>query len=144
MHILHTVLYTFPKVLTRRICLLIRSFFCWASFSSFSWPQYMVQGLYCKEKLDASHSKGLKGYYTSNSKVCMETVPVTRYTDIVYLTFLCLVTFIISHCNHFNFLVDIIIQIIFFLFNWIFMKLKFSFLYIDQLDPLFWPLFLSA
>ena len=27
MHILHTVLYTFPKVLTRRICLTIKSFF---------------------------------------------------------------------------------------------------------------------
>ena len=27
MHILHTVLYTFPEVLTRRICLLIKSFF---------------------------------------------------------------------------------------------------------------------
>ena len=26
MHILHTVLYTFPKVLTRRICLPIKSF----------------------------------------------------------------------------------------------------------------------
>ena len=29
MHILHTVLYTFPKVLTRRISLLIKSFFTW-------------------------------------------------------------------------------------------------------------------
>ena len=36
MHILHTVLYTFPKVLTRRICLPIKSFFCWASFPLFS------------------------------------------------------------------------------------------------------------
>ena len=27
MHILHTVLYTFPKVLTRRICLTIKSFY---------------------------------------------------------------------------------------------------------------------
>ena len=26
MHILHTVFYTFPKVLTRRICLIIKSF----------------------------------------------------------------------------------------------------------------------
>ena len=26
MHILHTVLYTFPKMLTRRICLTIKSF----------------------------------------------------------------------------------------------------------------------
>ena len=29
MHILHTVLYTFLKVLTRRICLTIKSFFSW-------------------------------------------------------------------------------------------------------------------
>ena len=28
MHILHTVLSTFPKVLARRICLPIKSFFC--------------------------------------------------------------------------------------------------------------------
>ena len=27
-HILHTALYTFPNVLTRRICLPIKSFFC--------------------------------------------------------------------------------------------------------------------
>ena len=29
MQILHTVLYTFSKVLTRRICLTIKSFFSW-------------------------------------------------------------------------------------------------------------------
>ena len=29
MHILHTVLYTFLNVLTRRICLTIKSFFSW-------------------------------------------------------------------------------------------------------------------
>ena len=29
LHILHTVLYTFPKELTRRICLLIKSFISW-------------------------------------------------------------------------------------------------------------------
>ena len=28
-HILHTVLYTFPKVLTRRICLKLKSFLSW-------------------------------------------------------------------------------------------------------------------
>ena len=38
MYILHTVLYTFPKVLTRRFSLLIKSFFCWWSFPLFSWP----------------------------------------------------------------------------------------------------------
>ena len=36
MHILHTVLYIFPKVLTRRICLIIKSFSSWRSFL-FSW-----------------------------------------------------------------------------------------------------------
>ena len=58
-HILHTVLYTFPKVLKRRICLLIKSFFHWWSFPLFSWPQCAIQGWYCGEKLDADHSKGL-------------------------------------------------------------------------------------
>ena len=38
MHILHTVLYTFPKVLTRRISLTIQSFCSHWSFSLFSWP----------------------------------------------------------------------------------------------------------
>ena len=38
MNILHTVLCTFPKVLTRRICLPIKRFFPWWSFSLFSWP----------------------------------------------------------------------------------------------------------
>ena len=45
MHILHTCLYAFPKVLSRRIIVAIKSCFSW----------------YCKEKLDASHSKKLKG-----------------------------------------------------------------------------------
>ena len=40
MHILHTVLYTFPKVLTRRICLTIKSFFSWWSFPLFLWPKW--------------------------------------------------------------------------------------------------------
>ena len=44
MSILHTVLYTFPKVRTRRICLTIKSFFgCW-SFPLFSWPWCLIQG----------------------------------------------------------------------------------------------------
>ena len=33
MHILHTVLYTFPKVLTRRICSKIKSSFSWWLFN---------------------------------------------------------------------------------------------------------------
>ena len=54
-HILHTVLYTFPWVLTRRICLTIRSFFRWWSFPVFLCPSCAIRGWYCKEKLDAGH-----------------------------------------------------------------------------------------
>ena len=61
MHILHTVLNTFPKVLTRRICLTIYSFYCWWSFPFFLWPFCVIWGWYCKEKLDASHSQGFNG-----------------------------------------------------------------------------------
>ena len=56
MHILYTVLYTFLSILTRRICLTIKSFIGWWSFPLFSWPQCAIQGWYCKEKLDAGHS----------------------------------------------------------------------------------------
>ena len=40
-HILHTVLYAFSKVLTRRICLIIKSFYSWWSF-----PWLLIQGWY--------------------------------------------------------------------------------------------------
>ena len=50
------MLYTFFKVLTRRICLTIKSFFGHWSFPLFSLPKYLIQGWYCEEKLDASHS----------------------------------------------------------------------------------------
>ena len=36
--------------------LTIKSFFSWWSFPLFSWPSCVIQGRYCKEKLDASHS----------------------------------------------------------------------------------------
>ena len=62
MHILHTVFYTFPKVLTRRICSSIKWIFSWWSFPLFSWPYCVMQGLYCWEKLDVSHSQQLKGW----------------------------------------------------------------------------------
>ena len=51
MHILPTVLYSFPKVLTRRICLTIKSFLSWWSFPSISWPQCVIQWWYCTENL---------------------------------------------------------------------------------------------
>ena len=38
MHLLHTVLYTFPMVLIRRNCSTIKSIFWWWSFPLFSWP----------------------------------------------------------------------------------------------------------
>ena len=37
MHLLSTVLHTFPDVLTRRICLTTEKFFSWWSFPIFSW-----------------------------------------------------------------------------------------------------------
>ena len=59
-HILHTVLYKFPDVLTGRICLPNKSIFRWWSFLLFLWPQCLIPGWHCKEKLDVSHSKGSK------------------------------------------------------------------------------------
>ena len=38
MHLLHTVLYTFPMGLIRRNCSTIKSVFWWWSFPLFSWP----------------------------------------------------------------------------------------------------------
>ena len=38
MHVLHTALYTFPKMLTKRICLSIKNFFRLWSLPLFSWP----------------------------------------------------------------------------------------------------------
>ena len=37
-YILHTIYYTFHKMLTKRICLIIKSCFSWWSFPLFSWP----------------------------------------------------------------------------------------------------------
>ena len=50
MHFLHTVLHTFPKMLTRRTCLTVKSSFWWWSFPLFMWPYSVIQGWYCKEK----------------------------------------------------------------------------------------------
>ena len=57
---LHTVLYTFCKELARGICLRIKRLFSSWSFPVFSWPSCLIPWCYCKEKLDASHSNGLK------------------------------------------------------------------------------------
>ena len=57
MDILHTVFYTFPKVLARRVCLSIKRMFSLWSFPLFSWPYCVIQGLSCWEKFDAGHSQ---------------------------------------------------------------------------------------
>ena len=44
---LHTIHYAFPKVLTKRICLIITSCFSWWSFPLFSWPWHLIQGWFC-------------------------------------------------------------------------------------------------
>ena len=56
MHILHTVLRTFPKRLWRRICVTIKSCSSWWSSPPLSQLLCLIQGWYSKEKLDASHS----------------------------------------------------------------------------------------
>ena len=38
LHMLHTLLQTFPRVLIKRICLTIKSFFSWWSFPLIWWP----------------------------------------------------------------------------------------------------------
>ena len=60
MYILHTVLYTFLMVLTRRICLTIKSFFSWWSFPVFLLPYSLIQGRCCEENFITFHSKGLR------------------------------------------------------------------------------------
>ena len=54
-NILHAVLYTFPKVLTCRMCLTIKSFFSCKSFPLFLWPSRLIQGWFQKGKSDAHH-----------------------------------------------------------------------------------------
>ena len=72
MHILSTVHYTFLKMLTRRICLTIESFFSWSSFPLFLCPSCVIRTRYCKEKLDFSHSKGERVYDLIYRKVALK------------------------------------------------------------------------
>ena len=49
-HILHTVLYAFSKLLTRRICLIIKSFYSWWSIPwHLKWGQRVYLQLYQME-----------------------------------------------------------------------------------------------
>ena len=70
MHILHSVLYTFPIVLSRRISWTIQSFLSWWSFPWFLWHEQVIQGWYCKEKLDTNHSKRSKGLFNPVTWSC--------------------------------------------------------------------------
>ena len=54
MHILHTVLCTYPTVLTKRICLTIKNFSGWWSFPVFLWPYCVIEGRFHRENLVAS------------------------------------------------------------------------------------------
>ena len=69
MWVLQTVPYTFPDVLTRRICLTIKSLLNLLCFSQFSWPSCLIQRRYCCEKLDAHHCvKSFGGFSLKQDK----------------------------------------------------------------------------
>ena len=75
MHILHTVLYTFPKVLTRRICLTIKCFFTWWSLPFFlqTWFRGDI-----REKLEARHLQQVKGLKINVLSFYMKTLFVSH------------------------------------------------------------------
>ena len=56
MHILHTVLYTFPKALKKTICFNNGELLWLAIISSIIVTLSVIPGWYCKDKLGASHS----------------------------------------------------------------------------------------
>lgn len=58
LQILHTALYPFYKVLTWRICSIMKSFFIWWAFPLYLWWYCLIQGWYCQEQTDTSDSKG--------------------------------------------------------------------------------------
>ena len=75
MNILYTVLFTFPKVVTRRICLTIKSF-CISD-----------SGVILYGELVASHPKGFKGenlsYFFSNFYYLLVAVLCTKGENFV-------------------------------------------------------------
>ena len=67
MHILYTVLYTFPKVLTRRTCSAIMGFSSWWTFPHSHNHNVWFRGdIVSQEKFDSDHSKWLS-YCSWNS-----------------------------------------------------------------------------
>ena len=88
-YILHTVLSAFWKVLTRRICLTVKSLFCCWPFSLFSWPQCVIQRWYSKEMLDASQSLEGKGLIIINpsgwrGELRVNFFPINNKTSIIH------------------------------------------------------------
>ena len=83
MYILNTVHYTFLKMLTRRICLTIESFFSWSSFPLFLCPSCVIRTRYCKEKLEFSHSKGWKSLWLNQ---CRKVASKPRYIHLIILS----------------------------------------------------------
>ena len=58
-----------------RLCCNWKPMFSWWSLPLLLWPQCLVQGWYCREKLDAGHSWNLKvksNYYISRSSLCSQ------------------------------------------------------------------------
>ena len=104
MHILHTVLFTLPYVLTRRICLTIKSFFSKWSLSLFSWL-CVIQRRYCKEKLDDNHSlesKGLTLFSKWKGFISHLHRPLNKYwtvDEIIFYMLFKLALFIFSNCG---------------------------------------------
>ena len=130
MHILLTVLYMIPKVLTRRIWLLIKSFFHWWSFPLFSWPWCMIQEWFCNEKLDAGHSKGLKGWRKEGSykKKMKSTVAAKNHID--------LIKFVYIFCFHCIFMKFFCFQVCYFLWFSITFFAQFTYVCIIQISSL--------
>ena len=74
-YIFQAVLYSFSKVLTRRICLIINIFFSRWSFTIFFWPYCAIQGWYCIEKLDAvslwgRRERNFSFVFATQCKIC--------------------------------------------------------------------------
>ena len=75
-----------PKVLTRRIGIKIKSFFCCWSFPFFSWPLHVTQGWYCKEKLQVKGSNFSMFIWERCASLCpkfnklwqLSTINITR------------------------------------------------------------------
>ena len=69
MHILDTVFHTFPQVLTRRVCFRTQKLLQMVIISFILMTLICDSGWYCKEKLNARHSKGSEVYVCSHSAV---------------------------------------------------------------------------